>query len=113
VLRRIAVVSLAVSLVAMATSGLMMSFIERPSFTIQMHPVHKFFGPVLIVAAITHLTLNFRGLTNHLKARVSVIFGAALVVLLVVLYGVALNNRVPVELAEQMDTAAARAEHEK
>jgi len=109
-LRRIAAVSLAVSFVAMATSGLMMFVIEKPSFTIQMHPVHKVFGLVMILAAITHLSLNFRGLINHLRTKSIAIYGSALVAALVLLYGIAINNEVPAELAEQMDAAAAKVE---
>jgi len=109
-LRKIAAVSLAVSFVAMATSGLMMFVIEKPSFTIQMHPVHKVFGLVMILAAITHLSLNFRGLINHLRTKSIAIYGSALVAALVLLYGIAINNEVPAELAEQMDAAAAKVE---
>jgi hypothetical protein len=111
-LRRIAAVSLAVSFVAMATSGIMMFVIEKPSFTIQMHPVHKVFGMLMIVAAVTHVSLNIRGLLNHLKARSVTVYGSVLVAALVLLYGVALNNRVPAQLAEQMDAAAAKVEGE-
>lgn len=109
-LRKIAAISLAVSFLAMSTSGLMMFFIEKPSFTIQMHPVHKLFGLLMILAAITHISLNYRALFKHLKTRATAIYGGVLVVVLVLLYGVAVNNKVPEELARQMDTAAAEAE---
>ena len=109
-LRKLTAITLAVSLVAMATSGLMMFFIEKPSFTIQMHPVHKLFGLLMVAAAIVHLGLNFQGLKNHLRNRRAAIFGIALVIALVVLYGVALNKQLPADLARQMDDAAARAE---
>lgn len=42
--RKIVAITLAVSFVAMATSGLMMFSINKTSFTLQMHPVHKLFG---------------------------------------------------------------------
>jgi cytochrome b561 len=109
-MRKIAAVTLAVSFVAMATSGIMMYIVEKPSFTIQMHPVHKVFGILLIAAAVTHLSLNFRGLVNHLKTRSIAVYGSVLVALLVVLYGVAVNKTIPPELAQQMDTAAAKAD---
>jgi len=109
-LRKLAAVSLAVSFVAMATSGLMMFVIEKPSFTIQMHPVHKVFGLLMILAAITHLSLNYRGLINHLRTKSIALYGSALVAALVLLYGIAINNEVPAELAEQMDAAAAKVE---
>lgn len=108
--RKIAAISLAVSFLAMATSGLMMFFIERPSFTIQMHPVHKLFGLLMVVAAVTHISLNYRALLSHLKPRGAVIYAAVLGVVLVLLYGVAINNKLPQNIAEQMDSAAAEAE---
>ena len=111
-LRRIAAVSLAISFVAMATSGIMMFVVEKPSFTIQMHPVHKVFGVLLIAAALTHLSLNFRGLVNHLKTRSIAVYGSALVAALVLLYGVAINKEIPPDLAQQMDAAAAKVEGE-
>ena len=53
--RKLVAVTLFVSFIAMATSGLMMFFIEKPSFTIQMHPVHKLFGLLLVFAVIDGL----------------------------------------------------------
>jgi cytochrome bd-type quinol oxidase subunit 1 len=88
----------------------MMFFIEKPSFTIQMHPGHTLLGLLMVVAAIVHLSLNFQGLKNHLRNRRAAAFGIVLVIALVVLYGVTLNNRLPADLAQQMDDAAARAE---
>lgn len=111
-LRKIAAVSLAVSFVAMATSGILMFVVERPSFTIQMHPVHKVFGLVMVAAAVTHLSLNFRGLLGHLRTRSVAVYGSVLAAALVLLYGIAVNNRIPAELAQQMDAAAAKVEGE-
>ncbi|MFM7332338.1 MAG: DUF4405 domain-containing protein [Brachymonas sp.] len=108
--RKFAAVSLFVSFLAMATSGMMMFVIEKPSFTIQMHPVHKLFGLWMIISVIVHLSYNYRALLNHLKARSASVLGAVLVVVMVVLYGVSLNNAVPADLAQQMDSAAAKAE---
>ena len=110
-LRKFAAISLAVSFLAMATSGMMMFVIEKPSFTIQMHPVHKLFGLLMIVAALTHISLNYRSLLNHIKNRAAAVYGGILVVVLVLLYGAAINNKVPQDLAKQMDSAAAAAEH--
>jgi hypothetical protein len=109
-LRKFSAISLAVSFLAMATSGIMMFIIEKPSFTIQMHPVHKLFGLLMVVAAITHISLNYRSLFNHLKTKSAAIYGSVLVVFLVLLYGVAVNNNLPDDLAEKMDSAAAEAE---
>ena len=109
-LRKFAALSLAVSFIAMSTSGLMMFFISRPSFTLQMHPVHKLFGLLMVAAALVHISLNYRALLRHLQAKSAQVYGALLVVALVVLYGVAINKQIPPELVEQMDTAAEKAE---
>jgi hypothetical protein len=109
-LRKIAAVTLAISFVAMATSGLMMFVVEKPSFTIQMHPVHKTFGLLMVAAAIAHLSLNFRGLLAHLRTRSVAVYGSVLAALLVAAYGAAVHKTVPPELAQQMDAAAAKAD---
>lgn len=108
--RKFVAVALFVSFIAMATSGLMMFFIEKPSFTIQMHPVHKVFGLIMVMAVIGHLTLNYRALVNHIKTRSVSIFGGVLIAILVLLYGVSISNKVPKELAEPMDALAAEIE---
>ncbi len=108
--RKIAAITLAISFLAMSTSGLMMFFIERPSFTMQMHPVHKLFGLVMVIAAITHISLNHRSLLNYLKTKSVAVFGGLLVIVLVLLYGVAINNEIPADLADQMDSAATKVE---
>lgn len=90
-----------------------MFFIEKPSFTIQMHPVHKLFGLLMVLAIIGHITLNYLALLKHLKTKSVSIFGAVLIIVLVLLYGVSFNNEIPRDIAEPMDALAARAESHK
>lgn len=87
-----------------------MFFIEKPSFTIQMHPVHKLFGLIMILSVIGHLSFNLKSIVNYVKVRSVAIFGGAMVCLLVVLYGVAINNEVPSSIAIPMDKLAAETE---
>ncbi len=108
--RKIVSVTLFVSFIAMSTSGLLMFFIEKPSFTIQMHPVHKLFGLIMIFAVIGHLSFNLKALGGYLKTKRVAMVGGFFVSLLVLVYGVAINNKVPVEIAEPMDALAAQAE---
>ena len=61
------------------------------------------FGLLMIVSVIAHLSFNFRGLLNHMKTRSVAWVGGVLVVLMVLLYGVVINNKVPDDLARQMD----------
>lgn len=108
--RKIVAITLGVSFVAMATSGLMMFFINQTSFTLQMHPVHKLFGLLLVVAAVLHIILNIKPLLNHLKARSVAITGGVLTVVLILLYGLAINNPIPPETAEKLDALSHEAE---
>lgn len=108
--RRLVATLLLISFIAVASSGLMMFVIEKPSFTIRMHPVHKAFGVLLVVAVAAHLTLNWRLLFRHLATRSAMWVGGLLVCMLVGAYVVAARNEVPADLARQMDEAAAKAE---
>lgn len=87
-----------------------MFVIEKPSFTIQMHPVHKLFGLIMIISVIGHLSYNYRVLISYLKTKSTAAFALVMVSLLVLLYGVALNNKVPAEIAIPMDELASQAE---
>lgn len=109
-MRKIIAVSLFISFIAMATSGLMMFVIEKPSFSIQMHPVHKLFGLIMIASVIGHLSFNYRSLLTYLKTKSVALYGGGMVCLLVLLYGVAINNKVPDSIAIPLDKLAAEAE---
>ena len=104
--RKFVAINLFVSLIAMSTSGLMMFFVERPSFTIQMHPVHKLFGLVMVVSAALHLALNWKSIRLYLRSRKIASTGAVLTIALAVLYGLAFTNPLPTDVAQTMDTAA-------
>jgi hypothetical protein len=110
--RKCVALALFVSFIAMSTSGMMMFVIEKPSFTIQMHPVHKIFGVIMILSVIGHLFFNFRSLLTYTREKAAAIFGGVLVALLVLLYGVAINDEVPAVIATPMDALAAQAEGE-
>lgn len=111
--RKLIAVTLFVSFIAMSTSGLLMFVIEKPSFSIQMHPVHKLFGLIMIFSVLGHLSLNYRSLLTYLKKRSVAVWAALMIVILIVLYGVALNNELPEEIAIPMDKLAAEAEADK
>lgn len=110
--RKLVAITMFISFVAMSTSGLLMFVVNRTSFTLQMHPVHKLFGLLLVVTALAHITLNFRSLKAHAKARVAAITGALLVAALVGLYAVALSNTVPADTAAALDALSRKAEQE-
>jgi hypothetical protein len=109
-IRKITAVSLLVSFIAMSTSGITMLLISRPSFTIQMHPVHISFGIILIISVLSHLMLNYKSLLSYLKSKIPLLVLSSLTILLVVAYGISINKQIPENLALQMDKAAFEAE---
>lgn len=109
--RRLTAIALLVSFVAMATSGVLMMVVDKPSFTIRMHPVHKLFGIVLIGAAISHIQLNARAIGAHLKERAASLAAATLTIALVSAYALVALNPVPSAIAAPLDEAARRAEN--
>jgi hypothetical protein len=108
--RAITAIVLFVSFIAMATSGLLMLVIDRPSFSIRMHPVHKLFGLLLILGVLGHLSLNYRVLLAHVRQRAAAAVGTALALLLVLLYAVAALMEIDAEQAAIIDKAAVRLE---
>lgn len=108
--RRITAIALLVSFVAMATSGLLMFIVDKPSFTIRMHPVHKLFGLVLIGAALSHLQLNARAIGAHLKERSAALVCGVMTVALVSTYAIVAMNPIAPDIANSLDKAAERVE---
>lgn len=109
-LRAITAILLFVSFIAMSTSGLLMLVIDRPSFTIRMHPVHKLFGVLLVLGVLSHLSLNYRALLAHTRQRAAAWVGAVLAVILVLVYAVAGFSDMDAEQAAIIDQAAERLE---
>lgn len=109
-LRAITAIVLFVSFIAMSTSGLLMLVIDRPSFTIRMHPVHKLFGVLLVLGVLSHLGLNYRALLAHTRQRAAAWVGAVLAVVLVLVYAVAGFSDMDAEQAALIDQAAERLE---
>ncbi len=108
--RKFIAIIMLISFVAMSTSGLLMFFVDRPSFTVQMHPVHKLFGLLLVVTALGHIGLNARSLKTYLKTRSVAIACSALIASLVVLYAFALSRPLSSEQAAALDAVAKKLE---
>jgi len=106
IFRGLVAITLLVSFVAISTSGLMMFVVNKPSFTIQMHAVHKVFGLVLIAAMSSHLVLNLQPLQRHLKSSTAGLYCAVLVALMTGLYGLTLTKGVPPNIASELDSLA-------
>ena len=108
--RSVSAIALFVSFAAMSVSGIFMLVMDQPSFSIRMHPVHKLFGIVMVVAALSHVGLNARALINHARQRPTAIVGALLTAVLAVAAGASMTTQIPEEAARELDRAARRLE---
>ena len=111
--RRLTVLGLLIAFMAMATSGMMMFVVEKPSFTIAMHPVHKMFGLLMVVCACSHIWLNRRALGQHMRQRGGVMIVLILSVLLTVLYGVVIRTDRDSDTARELDKLGQKFEHQR
>lgn len=109
-LRAVTAMTLLVSFIAMSTSGVLMLIVDQPSFSIRMHPVHKLFGVLMILAIISHLRLNYRSLLAHARHRSALWAGSALSVILVLVYAVTILNTQDPAKAAAVDQAAQQLE---
>ncbi len=105
-IRKITAITLLVSWIALASSGMLMLWMDQPSFTLRMHPVHKLFGVLLVIAVSVHIMLNRRALAAHLSTRAGWTTAVTLGVVLAITYTIVAFSHVPEELARPLDEAA-------
>lgn len=102
-LRQYVSITLAVSLVALGSSGMLMIVLNSLAFQFQMHPVHKIFGVVMVVAGCLHVYLNFTPIRTYLKKRKVLVVATALSVLLLLLFAIGFNKSMDTETIEQIE----------
>jgi hypothetical protein len=102
-IRKIIAISLFVSFLAMVSSGLLMMFIGKTSFTLQMHPVHKTFGLIMTISMLGHLILNGKQIYHYIKIKPVFIWLTLLLVILIFMYSIVINSTIPNELADQIN----------
>lgn len=109
-IRKITAVTLLVSWIAMASSGMLMLWIDQPSFSLRMHPVHKLFGVFMVVAVSVHIALNRRALVAHLSTRAGRTVAVTLAVVLTTTYAIVAFSPPPEALADLLDEVARQIE---
>ena len=101
-LRPFVSITLVISFVALGFSGLLMIILNSFSFQLQMHPVHKVFGIIMVLAGCLHVYLNFNPIKNYLKNKKMLVLGVALSFCLSFLVVVGLNKPMDPELVEHV-----------
>lgn len=85
-IKRITSITLLVSLIALATSGMMMIFLNSYEFQLRMHPVHKIFGILMTISGILHVYFNFKSIKKYLNSKKVLLFGIILTLVMLLLY---------------------------
>lgn len=112
-LRQCASITLVFSLIALGSSGILMIFLNSFSFQLQMHPVHKIFGIIMVLAGCLHAYMNFKPIKNYLKSKKVVVLGATLSVVLIFLFVVGMNKPLDTEKIEQIQDIMSQMESQQ
>lgn len=102
-LRQLTSITLAVSFIALGFSGLMMIILNSFAFQLQMHPVHKVFGIIMVLAGSLHVFLNIIPIKNYLKNKKTLVLGVAMSCLLTFLFVVGINNPIDQSTIEKVE----------
>ena len=90
--RKTVSITLLVSLMALASSGMLMIFLNSLEFQLQMHPVHKIFGILMTLSGAFHVYFNFKPIKKYLSLRKVFVFGVGMVLIMSFLYVVGMNK---------------------
>ena len=99
-----------VSFIALATSGMMMFFLNSFAFQLQMHPVHKIFGILMSISGCFHIYFNFKAIKNYLKLRKLAVAGSVLTVLLIALFTIGLNKPLNIDVIAEIEQSMSQLE---
>lgn len=96
-------ITLVISLIALAVSGVLMIILNSFTFQLQMHPVHKVFGLIMVLAGFIHVCLNITPIRKYLKNKRTLVLGVALSFILAFLFAVGLNKPMDTEHIEKIE----------
>jgi len=107
--RKMVSITLTVSFVAVASSGLLMLVNGGFAFQLRIHPVHNTFGALMIISGLAHLGLNFKPLKTYVRLRPIWILALVLTALLTLAYAAGLGRELDPELMEKLSELEASA----
>ena len=84
--RKIVSTTLLVSLIALASSGIMMIVLGSYEFNLRMHPVHKIFGITMTISGILHIYYNFKSIKKYLGSQKVLLFAVGMILFMLLLY---------------------------
>ena len=108
--RKFVSIALVVSLMALASSGLLMIFLNDFAFQLKMHPVHKIFGIIMSVAGLFHVYFNFGQIKKYLGIKKLAVGFGVLCLMLAGLYTVGLNKPIDQQALSEIEAIMPRLE---
>ncbi len=112
-LKKAVSVLLVVSFVALATSGMMMIFLNSMAFQLQMHPVHKIFGILMSICGCFHIYFNFKSIKNYLKQKKLALVAVTMTSLLVFLFAIGLNKPLNQKVITEIEQSMSQLENQE
>lgn len=101
--RKTVSITLLVSLMALATSGIMMIVLNSLEFQLQMHPVHKIFGILMTISGCFHVYFNFKPIKKYLSINKILIVGVGMVLIMSLLYFVGFNKPLDTKKIQEIE----------
>jgi len=105
--RKIISVLLAVSFLAMASSGLLMLMNKGFAFQLKMHPVHNTFGILMVLLGGIHLLLNLNLMKSYLQKNPILALGIGTLCMLVFLYVAGFNRELDPVVMQKLNEISA------
>jgi len=105
--RKIISVLLAVSFLAMASSGLLMLMNKGFAFQLKMHPVHNTFGILMVLLGGIHVLLNLNLMKSYLQKNPILALGIGTLCMLVFLYVAGFNRELDPVVMQKLNEISA------
>ena len=102
-LRQFVSITLVISFIALGLSGILMIILNSFIFQLQMHPVHKIFGVIMVLAGCLHVYLNLAPIKNYLKNKKTLVLGVTLSFVLIFLCIIGLNKPMDTTSVEKIE----------
>lgn len=101
--RQFVSLGLLVSLAALSSSGILMIILGSFEFQLQMHPVHKIFGIILMFSGAFHVYYNFGAIKKYLSKRKMMLFAMIMTFIMIALYGVGIAKPLDKQKIQQIE----------
>lgn len=109
--RKAVSITLLVSLMALASSGMMMIFLNSLEFQLQMHPVHKIFGILMTISGCFHVYFNFKPIKKYLSMRKVLVVGIGMLLMMSLLYAVGFNKTMDKDKIQEIELLMSQLEN--